>query len=153
MANADIVVVGPDELSTVVDLFNAVFRPSRDRAFIERRLDGRINPLILLAQIEGRPIGFTVGYEIKPSTFYCWLIGVLPDYRRSGVAAQLMEALAALAGESGYKLVRFECFNRQRPMLSLAVNQAYNIVGLRYDIDTGENLLILELDVSRDEEG
>ncbi|UCD27517.1 MAG: GNAT family N-acetyltransferase [Planctomycetota bacterium] len=148
MADADIVVIGLDELPGVVDLFNEVFRPPRDQAFLERRLAGKVNPLILLARVERQPVGFALGYELKPSTFYCWLIGVVPDYRRAGIASQLMGALVALAAESGYKLVRFECFNRQRPMLHLAIKQGYNVVGVRYDSDTGDNLLILELDVS-----
>ncbi|MHC4441213.1 MAG: GNAT family N-acetyltransferase [Planctomycetota bacterium] len=147
MANAEIIVVGPDEVDNIVELFNEVFRPARDRAFIERRLEGRINPLILMAHIEKRPVGFAIAYEIKPSTFYCWLIGVLPDYRRAGIASQLMEALAAVAADCGYKLIRFECFNRQRAMLHLAIKHGYNIVGLRYDIDTGDNLLIMEHDL------
>ena len=51
MANAEIIVVGPDEVDTIVELFNEVFRPARDRAFIERRLEGHINPLVLMAII------------------------------------------------------------------------------------------------------
>ncbi len=152
MANADIVMIGTRELPLIVDLFNAVFRPSRERAFFERRLQGRLNPLILLAQMDGRPVGFAIGYENKPRTFYSWLIGVLPDFRRSGIASQLMEAMAAWAREHDYHTIRFECFNTQRPMLHLAISQNYDIVGLRYDADTGQNLIILEHIIEHDEE-
>ncbi|GMU23526.1 MAG: hypothetical protein AMXMBFR13_36040 [Phycisphaerae bacterium] len=144
MANAEIIVVGLSELSTIVDIYNDVFRPSKDRGSFERRIRGRTNPLLLLAQIDHRPVGFAIGYENKPGTFYCWLLGVLPDYRRSGIASQLMEAMAAWAGENGYQIIRFECYNWQRPMLHLAINQRYDIVGLRFDAPTGANLLILE---------
>ena len=144
MANADIVMLGMRELPLIVELFNSVFRPWREQAFFERRLRGRTNPLLLLAQVEGRPVGFAVGYENKPRTFYCWLIGVLPDYRRSGIASQLMEALTAWAHDNGYHIIRFECFNTQRPMLHLAISHNYDIVGIRYDSDTGQNLVILE---------
>lgn len=144
MANADINIIGLGELGTIVDLYNEVFRPSRDRTFFERRLRGRLNPLILLAAIEGRPVGFAMGYENKPGTFYCWLIGVLPDFRRSGIASQLMEAMAAWSNENGYHTIRFECFNSQRPMLHVALSQNYSIVGMRFDRQTQDNLLILE---------
>jgi GNAT superfamily N-acetyltransferase len=152
MANADIVMVGIRELPLVGELFNAVFRPARDVSFFERRLKGRLNPLLLVAQIDRRPVGFAVGYENKPRTFYCWLIGVLPDFRRQGIAAQLMEGLSAWARDNGYHTIRFECFNTQRPMLSLAINQNYDIVGLRYDSDTGQNLLVLEHILAETEE-
>lgn len=148
MANVDIVQVGPGELDAIVDLYGEVFRPPRERAHFERRLKGRANTLMLLAIIEKRPVGFAIGYEIKPGTFYCWLIGVLPDYRRLGIAAQVMEALAAWADDNNYHTVRFECYNAQRPMLHLAINQNYNIVGIRYDADVGDNLIIMEHQVA-----
>lgn len=145
MANADIVVIGMSELAVIVDLHNDVFRPAHDRSFFERRIRGRINPLILLAQIQQRPVGFAIGYELKPGTFYCWLIGVIPDFRRSGIASQLMEAMSAWAAEEDrYHTIRFECFNRQRPMLHLAISQKYDIVGMRFHRQTQDNLLILE---------
>lgn len=144
MANADIIMLGPRELPLIVELFNDVFRPYRDQAFFERRLKGRLNPLLLLAQVDRRPVGFALGYENKPRTFYCWLIGVLPQFRRAGIASQLMEATGAWARDNGYKTIRFECFNTQRPMLHLAISQNYDIVGLRYDSDTDANLIILE---------
>ena len=144
MANAEIVMVGVRELPIIVDLFNAVFRPARERAYFERRLKGRLNPLILLAQIDHRPVGFAVGYENKPRTFYSWLIGVLPEFRRAGIASQLMEAMGAWSKDQGYHTIRFEAFNTQRPMLHLAISQNYDIVGLRFDADTGQNLIILE---------
>jgi GNAT superfamily N-acetyltransferase len=144
MANADIEMIGTRELPIIVELFNAVFRPARERTYFERRLQGRLNPLILLAQVDRRPAGFAIGYENKPRTFYSWLIGVQPDYRRAGIASQLMEAMAAWAKEHEYHTIRFECFNTQRPMLHLAISQNYDIVGLRYDADSGQNLIILE---------
>lgn len=144
MANADIVIVGLDEVGLIVDLYNEVFRPARDRTYIERRVRGRANPLMLIAQMDNRPVGFAIGYELKPGTFYCWYIGVLPDYRRAGIASQLMEAMDARATAGDYHTIRFECFNSQRPMLHLAISQGYDIVGMRMHRQTQDNLLILE---------
>lgn len=152
MANAEIYPVGMGELPLVTDLYNEVFRPGRDLAFFVRRLKGRINPLMLIAQVEKQPVGFALGYENKPSTFYNWLIGVLPDYRRGGIASQLMEAMSAWARDNGYHTVRFECYNRHRPMLHLAINQNFNAVGFRYDADAEDNLLIMELNLTEAQE-
>lgn len=150
MANADITPVGLSELSLICDLYNEVFRPVRERGYFERRLKGRLNPLLLVAQVEKRPAGFAIGYEHKPGTYYCWLIGVRQAYRRAGIATQLMEAMAAWAGDNGYHTVRFECFNHHRPMLRLAVRQGYDITGIRYDKDTESNLVIMELTLKED---
>ncbi len=153
MANAEIVPLGMDDLPLIVDLYNEIFRPGREHHFFTHRMGTRHNPLILLAQIQKRPVGFALGYEIKPSTYYCWHIGVLPDYRHAGVASQLMEAFTAWSRDNGYQLLRFECYNRHRPMLRLAIRQNYNVVGIRYDADAEDNLIILEQHVNEETAG
>lgn len=147
MANADIVLIGLNELPLIVDLYNEVFRPPQDQGFFERRLEWRRKPLILLAQVDREPVGFSVGYEIKPSTFYCWLVGVLPDYRRAGIASQLMEAMSAWSNDNDYQIIRFECYNHHRPMRHLAISQHFDIVGVRYDVDAQANLIVMEQSV------
>lgn len=152
MANADIVLLGPGELPLIEDMFNQVFRPGRDRSYFERRLKGRYNSLILLAQVQKRPAGFALGYEIKPSTFYCWLLGILPEYRQAGIASQLMEAMAAWAREHAYRVLRFECYNRHRPMLRLAIKQNFDVVGVRFDTEEGANLITMEQVISEQDD-
>ena len=151
MATADIIRVGTGELDLIARLYAEMFRPARPVEFFERRLEGRTNVLMLVAQIDGKPVGFAVGYENKPRTFYCWLIGVHPDVRRAGIASQLMEAMAAWARDEEYEVIRFESFNRHRPMLHLAISHGYDIVGIRYDRDLQANLIIMELDLSEEQ--
>jgi GNAT superfamily N-acetyltransferase len=153
MANAEIVPLGMNDLPLIVDLYNEVFRPGRELSFFVQRMGTRRSPLILLAQIQKRPVGFALGYEIKSSTFYCWYIGVRQNYRHAGVAAQLMEAMTAWARDEGYQILRFECYNRHRPMLHLAIRQNYNIVGIRYDVDAQDNLIILEQSINEEPTG
>jgi GNAT superfamily N-acetyltransferase len=76
--------------------------------------------------------------------FFSWLYGVLPDYRRNGIATQLMDAVQAWASQHGYESIRFECHNQHRPMLHLAISQGYDVVGIRWDPDRGNNLVIFE---------
>src|SRR5262245_29527853 len=97
MANAKIDIVGVDDLPLVAELYGQIFRPPKDIAFFRRRFLGRYNPLILIASLEGQPVGFFTGFELKPTAFFSWLFGVLPDFRRSGIASQLMEAAQAWA--------------------------------------------------------
>jgi hypothetical protein len=40
--------------------------------------------------------------------------------------------------------MRIECQNQHRPVLHIAINQGYDIVGTRWDADRGENLVIFE---------
>ena len=143
MTNAKIEIVGPGEYELICNLYNTIFRPPVDAAFFERRLR-HDKPLMMVAELEGRPVGFSCGYELRPTTYYSWLYGVLPEARRLGIASQLMAAEHAWAKDHGYDMVRFECYNQHRPMLLLAIKVGYDIVGIRWDSRTAENLVIFE---------
>jgi GNAT superfamily N-acetyltransferase len=144
MADASIELVGPNDLSEVVDLYNQIFRPPRDLDSFHRRFRGRYNVLQLLARLGDRPVGFFLGFELKPTVFFAWFYGVVPDCRRQGIASQLMDAVHSWASQNEYESIRFECHNQHRPMLHLAIALGYDIVGIRWDPDRGDNLVIFE---------
>lgn len=144
MANAKIDIVGAGDLPLIADLYSQMFKPPRDVEFFRRRFLGRHNVLMLVAAVEERAVGFFIGFELKPDVFFAWLYGVLPDYRRQGIASQLMDAAHAWAPEQGYDGVRLECHNQHRPMLHMAIRHNYDIVGLRWDADRAANLVIFE---------
>jgi GNAT superfamily N-acetyltransferase len=144
MADAIIERVGLEDLPVVVDLYNQIFRPARDLESFHRRFRGRYNALMMLARVGDRPVGFFLGFELKPLVFFAWFYGVLPEFRRKGVASQLMDAVHDWARNNEYDSIRFECHNQVRPMLHLAIAVGYDIVGMRWDPDRGDNLVIFE---------
>jgi GNAT superfamily N-acetyltransferase len=144
MADAIIDIVGPEELPDIVRLYNQIFRPMRDVESVRRRYLGRYNVMQMLARLTDRPVGFFMGFELKPTVFYAWFYGVLPEFRRQGIASQLMDAVHSWARQNDYESIRFECHNQHRPMLHLAIAKEYDIVGMRWDPDRGANLVIFE---------
>jgi GNAT superfamily N-acetyltransferase len=144
MANAKIDIVSQSDIPLITELCSQIFRPAHDAEFFRRRFLGRYNPLILVASVDDHAVGFFTGFELKPSVYFAWLYGVLPDFRRAGIASQMVEAVHAWADEHGYQSIRFECHNQHRPMLHLAIAHGYDIVGIRWDPDRGENLVIFE---------
>jgi GNAT superfamily N-acetyltransferase len=144
MADVIIDVLAPDDLSVVVQLYNQIFRPSRDEEHFQRRYLGRHNVVQMVARLEDRAVGFVLGFELKPRTFFTWFYGVLGPYRQQGIASQLMEALHSWCRQNDYEAIRMECFNRQRAMLHMALNQEYDIVGMRWDHDHNDNLILLQ---------
>lgn len=148
MANTEIVVVGLDEVDLITELYNTVFRPPKSSDFFRRRFKGRLGVAMLVANLEDKPVGFATGFELKPSTYFAWLCGVLPDARRLGVASQLVEALHERAAQNGYRTIRFECYSKHRPMLHLAIKAGYDIVGIRWDPDGHDNLVIFEMSLT-----
>lgn len=144
MADARIIAVGPGEIGMITDQYNRVFSPRKDEEFFRRRFQGRHNVSMLVAVLDETPVGFIIGFELMPSTYFCWLTGVLPEYRRMGIATQLMQAQQALAMEHNYTLLRFECQNQHRPMLHVAITEGYDLVGIRWDTSTAANVVIFE---------
>ncbi len=144
MADAIIDMIGPEDLPVVVKLYNQIFRPQRDVDSFTRRYRGRYNVLQMVAHVHDRPVGFTLGFELKPGIFFSWFYGVVPEYRRQGIASQLMEAVHSWARLNDYESIRFECHNQHRPMLHLAITQEYDILGIRWDPDRGANLLLFQ---------
>jgi GNAT superfamily N-acetyltransferase len=144
MADVIVDLLAPDDLAEVVWLYNQIFRPPRDAEHFARRYLGRHNILQMLARIKHQPVGFLLGFELKPRVFFLWFVGVLSSERRQGIASQLLDALHEWGRQNDYELIRCECFNPQRPMLHLALNQEYDIVGLRWDHDHGDNLILLQ---------
>lgn len=152
MASAKIDVVGPEEIPLITELYGQIYRPAKDAQFFHRRFLGRYNGLRLIAALDDLPVGFFLGFELKPSVYFSWLYGVLPEFRRKGIASQLMDAVHAWATEHDYASIRFECQNGHRPMLHLAIAREYNLVGIRWDPDLESNLVIFEKELSRIEE-
>jgi GNAT superfamily N-acetyltransferase len=144
VADATIDIVGQDELPTIIEMFNQIFRPPRDEESFLRRYRGRYNILQMLARVEDRPVGFFLGFELKPTVFFSWFYGVVPESRRQGIASQLMDAVHDWARQQDYESIRFECHNHHRPMLHLSIALGYDIVGMRWDPDRGDNLVIFE---------
>jgi GNAT superfamily N-acetyltransferase len=89
-------------------------------------------------------VGFFMGFELKPDVYFAWFYGVLPDYRRQGIATQLMEAVHEWARNNDYSYLRVECHNQHRPLLHLSIALGYDIVGIRWDSDRCQNLVIFE---------
>lgn len=149
MSEAVIEVVGADQLPVIIEMFNKIFRPAKTLDVFERRFQGRLNVLQLLAKVNGAPAGFFLGYELKPDTYYAWFYGVLSDHRRDGLGSQLMEEAQKWAAEKGYETIRLECYNTVRPMLHLAIDLNYDIIGMRWDADRSENLVIFEKNLKK----
>lgn len=144
MADAVIDVVGVDELPQIVDMYNQIFRPVKTIESFRRRYLGRYNVLQMVARVKDKPAGFFLGFELKPDTFFGWFYGVMSDFRRMSIGSQLMEAAHSWAAQQGYETFRLECHNAHRPMLHLAIELGYDVVGIRWDADRADNLILFE---------
>lgn len=150
MADAIIEIVGQDDLPTIAALHNQIFRPARDVAGFQRRLRGKYHVLQMMARVGDKPVGFFVGYELTPQTMLAWSYGVHPDFRRQGIATQLWDAVHEWAISHHYENVRLEIPNVAKPMMQLALTLDYDISGVRWDSERGDNLVVFEKDLEQE---
>ncbi|EMS31282.1 acetyltransferase, gnat family [Mariniradius saccharolyticus AK6] len=114
------------ELSQQVTEF---FQPYSEKTYEERLTD--VPHLILIAEFEGKPAGFKVGYErYSHDTFYSWMGGVLPAFRRKGIATLLADEQEKWAKNKGYKKVVLKTRNRLGNMIHFGLNRGFVIVDL-----------------------
>jgi GNAT superfamily N-acetyltransferase len=141
MADAVVDLLGTEDLPIIVQLYNQIFRPPRDLEDFQRRYLGRHNVVQMVARIGDHPVGFLLGFELKPRVFFVWFLGIVSTSRRQGVGSQLLDAIESWARQNDYDSIRFECHNQARPMLHLALTHEFNIIGIRWDSDRDDNLI------------
>jgi len=94
-----------------------------------RRLTG-IKHLVLVAYVDGQPVGFKVGYERDTDgSFYSWMGGVLPAFRGKGIARRLARRQEAWARGQGYRSIRLKTRRKHQAMLQFALEDGFRITG------------------------
>jgi len=91
--------------------------------------------LLLLARSGGEVAGFKLGYPLSGRVFYSWIGGIRPEFRRQGVARQLLERQEEIVRERGYSMLRMKSMNRFPAMLRLLIAAGHQIIGVE---DEGE---------------
>lgn len=87
--------------------------------------------LALVAEKDGELLGFKVGYQDDlPDTFYSWMGGIRPEFRRFGIADALSEYQETWAREKGFQQVYFKTRNRFPAMISFGLKRGFKIVQL-----------------------
>ena len=100
--------------------------------------------LILQADIGGETAGFKVGYEVESGIFYSWVGGVLPDFRKKGVARALADEMEVWLRARAYHTLRMKTHNKFRNMLLFAIGNDFEITGVEKRENIAENRILLE---------
>ncbi|EPT7002192.1 GNAT family N-acetyltransferase [Cronobacter malonaticus] len=132
----------PEETVAVYRLIPE-FAGLHDAQAIRQRIGARV-ACALVAYDGAEPVGFKLGYESAPGEFYSWLGGVVPAYRRDGVAQQLLETQECWARENGYQRLYVKTRNQFRAMLMLLVRNGYEVIGLEKKGEVADYRLLLE---------
>lgn len=99
--------------------------------------------LLFTVALEGKKVvGYKLGYEEEPNSFYSWLGGVDENHRNQGVASGLMNRQHMYLKDNGYRIVQTKTKNEWRNMLILNIKSGFNVIGT-YTDEQGETKIIL----------
>lgn len=103
----------------------------------ESRMKGKKH-LILIAYVEEKMVGFKVGYDKfdDGKNFYTWMGGILPAFRKKGIAAALAKKQETWIAQNGFQNVILKTRNKHQGMLILAIKNDFKII----EIETRENI-------------
>ncbi|MCB0080899.1 MAG: GNAT family N-acetyltransferase [Caldilineaceae bacterium] len=123
--------IRPGTIAEALIVETALPEFSATRAEIDyRQRMGDAPSLILVAEVDGVLAGYKVGYAQSNTLFYSWLGGVLPAYRRLGLAQRLLEHQEQWAAQQGYDALEVRSKNKFPGMLILLLKNGYKIVGV-----------------------
>ncbi len=117
-------------------------QPFGDEVYAER-LKGK-NYLILVAESSGKLVGFKVGYALDDQTFFSWMSGVLPAFRRNGIANILADVQDNWARKSGFSKLLFKTRNKYVSMIQFGLKRGFLIVDLVKAPKLEESRVIME---------
>ena len=85
--------------------------------------------LALIAEIDNQPVGFKIGYDrFKNGSFYSWMGGVLPKFRRMGVAYSLANFQEKWAAENGFNSIILKTRKKHDEMIAFSLNRGFIII-------------------------
>ncbi len=117
---------------------------TRHSLFFARRIK-KNNYLNLVAIVNKKIAGYMVSYDkFGDGSLYCWMTGVMTQYRRRGLLHQLMQKTIRWAKKEGYSSIKLKTRNTRREMLAYAVKHNYNIIEVIPRDDQRENRILFE---------
>lgn len=122
--HATVVEVDRTSLDVVKRLNAAIFDEERIINTFDRE-----DLMILLVMIEREPVGFKVGYRENRFVYYSAKGGVLPEYRRQGLARKMLYEMMSRARERGYIRFAYDTFpNHNAGMTIMGLQEGFRVV-------------------------
>jgi ribosomal protein S18 acetylase RimI-like enzyme len=143
------IVIKEDSIEAVVKVNSTIteFDEPYDKVYFENRCKNAVK-LILVAYVDNKPAGYMVSYDRNnDGSFYCWMTGVNPLFRRLGILKKMMEYLDNWAKEHGYNKIRIKTRNNRREMLAYLIKNGFNLIEVEPRPLIKDNRVIFEKNI------
>ena len=134
-----------DDLDRVVKLNSEIFAgmydsPPYSLSVYLERLSGK-DPLILLSHTGSRLVGNSVAFP-HGGEFYLWIMGVHPDFRKKGIASQLIARNEEHASKMGFSVISAKVYIVSPEMQRLLISKGFEITDVKPDAETKMNAIL-----------
>ena len=110
------------DLSSKIPEFNSPYKIEE----YKKRCAGKY--LVLIAEIDNQPVGFKIGYNrFHNGSFYSWMGGVLPKFRRMGVAYSLANFQEKWATKNEFSSILLKTRQKHDGMIAFSLNRGFII--------------------------
>jgi len=110
------------DLSSKIPEFNSPYKIEE----YKKRCAGKY--LVLIAEIDNQSVGFKIGYDrFNNGSFYSWMGGVLPKFRRMGVAYSLANFQEKWATKNKFSSILLKTRQKYDGMIAFSLNRGFII--------------------------
>jgi len=112
--------------------------------YFEDRYKGK-DKLIIVAYVDDQPAWYIVGYDkFGDGSFYCWMAGVNPKFRKLGLLKAMMDYEDKWAKEKGYNKIKIKTRNNRREMLAYLVKYGFFFTEVVQQPNVDDHRILLE---------
>jgi ribosomal protein S18 acetylase RimI-like enzyme len=134
----------PIEEAVKVNATIIEFDAPYQKDYFEDRYKGK-DKLIIVAYVDDQPAGYIVGYDkFGDGSFYCWMAGVNPRFRKLGLLKAMMDYEDKWAKEKGYNKIKIKTRNNRREMLAYLVKYGFFFTEVVQHLNIDDNRILLE---------
>ena len=97
-----------EEALEVHDKISEFINPKYTTEYFEMRLKDK-EALIIISFFQGQRAGYMISYDrYGDKSIYCWMAGVISEFRRIGILKAMMDYLEKWAREKGYNKIKIK---------------------------------------------
>lgn len=132
----------PTLLEKIRIFYQSIFAKT-DLEKFSQRINSAEKLFTVLAFSDNDIVGFKLGYQIDPTKFYSWIGGVKSEFRKQGIADELMKRQHLWCKNCGFQIIQTKTKNTFKPMLILNIKHGFDIIQLQRN-ERNEIKIVLE---------
>ena len=115
----------------LLNLKNEIFTKGNDEFVNKINIFDKKDLYSVFAFSKDELVGYKIGYATETTTFYSWLGGVHPSFRKNGIASTLFKIQHERCFKKGYEFITTQSSNKYKEMMRLNLKFGFEIYGIK----------------------